>query len=272
MTDRDARQAKIDTHIHCDYSGDSVLTYDELCKKAIDCGYTYLAITEHFDLEDSQMADYGVLPLRFYFKECQRIRETYPQLEICTGLELGEPHRTLERAESLFKSYRPEYIIGSLHMLESGLNISLAIKQPFTLADIRQYYEENLAMVECGGFDTLGHLGIYQRGLQEESQVDESCVQNIIDKIFTVMISKEIALEINNSGYKSSLKNHIPSAVLLLRYKQLGGKLLCVGSDSHNLQQFDRFYNKTLDSLRSIGFSSLCIKSKGRWEHMRLSK
>jgi len=262
------KHTRVDTHIHCDFSSDSVLSYDELCQKAINCGYTYLAITEHFDLEDTQVAEYGVLSLHKYFNECQRIRETYPQLEICIGLELGEPHRTLKRAESLFKSHRPEYIIGSLHVLSSGLNVSVFIDRPFTESDILQYYEENLAMVECGGFDTLGHLGIYRRGLIDARNVDESGAQSIIDKIFSVMISKEIALEVNNSGYKSSLGDHIPSKSLLLQYQKLGGRLLCLGSDSHNLEQFNRFYDKTLDSLQSIGFSSLSFKTRGCWEQL----
>jgi len=267
-----ARDTRIDTHIHCEYSSDSILTYDKLCKKAIDCGYTYLAITEHFDLEGSQMADYGIMPLRYYFKECHRLAETYPQLEIGVGLELGEPHRTLEHAESLFKKYRPDYIIGSLHILSSGLNISVAINEPPTEADIREYYEENLAMVERGGFDTLGHLGIYQRGLVDGDHIDESGMYSIIDKIFTVMISREIALEVNNSGYKCRFRSHIPDGKILLRYQALGGRLLCLGSDSHNLQQFNRFYDKTLDSLWSLGFSSLCFKTKGCWQQLKIHR
>jgi len=257
---------KSDTHIHCEFSGDSNLTLKALCKKAIAYGYKYLAITEHFDLVESEVMDYGILPLRKYFQLVNTTKESFPQLHISIGLEVGEPHYQMDYAQRLFTKYQPEYIIGSLHMLTNGRNISLQIEKPLSPADVRSYYEENLAMVERGGFDTLGHLGIYKRGLPPEMLPNEDHVQTIIDQIFRVIISKGIALEVNNSGYKSRFANHIPDPYTLKRYKQQGGNLICLASDSHTLQHFDRFYNKTLDSIKEIGFMGCSVKRNGKWE------
>jgi len=264
------KRQKVDTHIHCEYSSDSHLTLSDLCKKAVRLDYSYIAITEHFDLIESEVVNYGILSLRSYFRDCQQMQQKYPQLQIVIGLEIGEPHRQMDLADKLLAIYRPDYLIGSLHVLTNGRNISLPITQPLTQTDIRLYYEETLAMVERGGFDTLGHLGIYKRGLQDEALPDESYMQSTIDEIFRVMIRKEIALEVNNSSFRSFFANHLPDKQQLLRYRQLGGELICLASDSHDLKHFDTFYDKTLDSIQGFGFSSLWVKSKGRWEPVRM--
>jgi histidinol-phosphatase (PHP family) len=149
----------------------------------------------------------------------------------------------------------PQYIIGSLHVLRSGVNISLSIDEPLSQKDIKEYYDETLEMVELGGFDTLGHLGIYKRGISSGVFPDESHVESIIDEIFRVMIKNNICLEVNNSAFNSHFHNFLPDPKTLMRYKKLGGQLVTISSDSHYLEQFDRFYMKTLDKLQDIGFT-----------------
>ena len=192
---------KIDTHLHGKYSSDSIMTYDELCQKAIKNNYKVLAITEHYDLIDNELIEYGLLPLKRYYNELEVLKIKYPQLEIITGLEIGEPHLTIDFAKRLFYEYPPDYIIGSLHVTRAGQNISkykrnvsLMIDKPMSKDDVKQYYLENLEMVQKGGFDTLGHLGIYKRGLKDVNTIDEHHVYYIIDEIFREMIKKNICL------------------------------------------------------------------------------
>ena len=258
---------KIDTHIHCHYSADSVLGYQELCKKAIRNNYSVLAITEHYDLIDSEIMAYGLLPIKQYFEDIGSLRLQYPQLEIIAGLEIGEPHLIQDFASRLFSSYQPEYTIGSLHVTRKGLNVSLPIMGNVKSKQIREYYEEILEMVESGWFDTLGHLGVFKRAIRNSKNIDESESYSVIDEIFRVMIKKEICLEVNNSGYNSFFNNHIPEPSILLRYKKLGGKLITIGSDSHYIEHFDRFYNKTLDSILAVGFSGIYWKKNGVFCH-----
>ena len=260
---------KIDTHIHGRYSSDSVLTYRQLCQKAIRCDYQTIAFTEHYDLIYSELTQYGLLPIKFYFQELEELKNEFPQLEIIIGIELGEPHLVGDLAEKIFQDYMPEYIIGSLHVMKSKKNVSLFTYKPLSDKDIKQYYEENLEMVQIGGFDTLGHLGIYKRGLNTEFKYDESHVYHIIDEIFKVMIQNNICLEVNNSGFKEIFSNHIPDPEILKRYKNLGGELITISSDSHDIEQFDKFYNKTLDNLKELGFSDIYWKNSNVWKRKR---
>ena len=256
---------KIDTHIHGNYSSDSILDYRKLCQKAIAQNYKVIAFTEHYDLIESEIIEYGLLPYKKYFRELDEIKKEFPDLEIITGIEMGEPHITGNIAKRLFQNNSPEYVIGSLHVTREGLNVSLKLNRPITKEEVRQYYEENLEMVHTGGFDTLGHLGIYKRGLDPAYLPDESDLLYIIDEIFREMIKKNICLEINNSGFKTKFNDFIPESKIIKRYKKLGGELITLASDSHELEHFDTFYDKTLDKITALGFVSLYWKKGNMW-------
>ena len=256
---------KIDTHLHGNFSNDSNIDYRHLCKKAESLNYKYLVITEHFDLTDIELVNFGLLPLKVYFAELDKVRNEFPNIEILTGLELGEPHLCMEHAKRLFKIFKPDFLIGSLHVTSSGKNVSLRFEREVTKECITEYYENNLEMVEKGGFDTLGHLGIFKRSIVTELMPDERHAYPVIDEIFRVMRRNNIALEVNNSGFKSKLNNHVPDPIILSRYKKLGGELITISSDSHNLEHFDKFYDKTLDNLRELNFSCVWIKRMGEW-------
>jgi histidinol-phosphatase (PHP family) len=257
---------KIDTHLHGHYSADSKLKYPNLCRKAIETGYSLIAITEHYDLLDDELAQFGLLPLEKYLNEIEQLKKDFPQLEIIAGIEVGEPHRTYNTFQRIFKSQKPEYIIGSLHVTRSKVNVSLYLDELPTPAEIKEYYEENLEMVQLGGFDTLGHLGIFKRGLPNHKKIEENNLNYLIEEIFREIIKKNICLEVNNSGFKAMFNNLIPEPKTLISYKKLGGELITLSSDSHDLEHFDKYYEKTLDILREIGFCNLYYKKKGDWE------
>ena len=269
--------SKIDTHIHGNYSLDSDNDYFKLCRKAVDEGYSVIAFTEHYDLLDSELVHWGLPPLQKYITSLNTVRKSFPELTIVTGIELGEPHRVMDFASRLLNSIQCEkdnaslqYIIGSLHVTRSGLNVSLPLNKILTENDIREYYEENLEMVQLGGFDTLGHLGIFKRGLNNEQYIDESHIYPIIDEIFREMIKKDICLEVNNSGFKSNHNDTIPDFKTLKRYMNAGGELITVSSDSHDFKHFNRFYNKTLDNLREIGFRDIYWKIDGTYSKINI--
>ena len=185
---------KIDTHIHGNYSLDSEIDYFALCRKAVDRGYECISFTEHFDLLESELAVWGLPPLQKYFNDLSVVKKTFPELKIATGIELGEPHRVMDLAQRLFTFQKPEYIIGALHVTRSGMNVSLSIERELSESDITEYYEENLEMVQIGGFDTLGHLGIYKRGIGKYKCADEKHVLHLIDEIFREIIKKDICM------------------------------------------------------------------------------
>ena len=258
---------KVDTHIHGQFSSDSKQDYRKLCQKAIEKNYKVIAFTEHFDLLDSDLQNYGVSILKKYIDCLTKIQREFPDLKIIRGIELGEPHKVVDVAKKIFSNVKIDYTIGSLHFTKTKINVSDRIGNFTTECDLRQYYEETLEMVEIGNFDTLGHLGIYKRSLSYQQIPSEKKVQYIIDEIFKKMIKKNICLEINSSSLKRNYPTYLPDPIYLTRYKELGGELITIGSDAHDLENFDKYYEETLISLKTLGFSYLYYKYNGIWEN-----
>ena len=257
---------KIDTHLHGYFSSDSNIDYHLLCRKALANGYTDLIFTDHYDLLVSEFMAYGVFSIHEYFFALKELKKAFPRLNILIGLEIGEPHRNQSLLKKIFKQYQPEYLIGSLHTLRSRINISMSINKPLLAKQVKEYYEENLEMCIKGGFDTLGHLGIFKRGLPYFDDSLEKKYVHIIDEIFREMIKKNICLEVNVSGFRNTMFNTIPEPKTLNRYKKIGGRLITIGSDAHDLEHFHQFHDKTLDILSEIGFYHLNMKNGDDWD------
>ena len=99
---------KIDTHIHGHFSSDSTINYQALCQKAIALNYHTIAFTDHFDLIDTELINYGLFPLERYFREMNNLKKQFPELNILAGIELGEPHRVTDFSQRLFGYKKPD--------------------------------------------------------------------------------------------------------------------------------------------------------------------
>lgn len=259
---------KIDYHLHGEFSSDSLMSYDKLCSKAIQNGYQEIAITEHFDFLASEIYHFGIPPYENYFRRIREIKNKYPQIKIYCGVELGEYHRIKEIADAVMAHEKPELIIGSIHILSDGKNISIPFNEPMNDAQVRDYYKENLRLVESCDIDILGHLGIFKRYYNK--QPDEMQFHPIIDKIFTTMIKKNIALEINYSPLRKSYKQLLPEPLYIKRYLKLGGRLLSIGSDSHSINQFDDHYGEAIAMLKDLGIGHIMRKNESGWERVKI--
>jgi len=259
---------KIDYHIHGKHSSDSQTDYESIVVKAIRRKYKEIAFADHFDLIMSEIRRYGVPAYNDILKSINPLKEKYSQLSILIGVEIGDYHRCHQLIDELFAENPPDIKIASVHVLRDDTNISIPIKGQLKPELIRDYYEQNLAMVEFGNFDILGHLGVYKRYFL--NQPDETEFLPIIKKIFTLLIEKEIALEVNLSGIGKPVRDLIPCISHLKIYKEMGGGLITIGSDSHTVEEFDNLFDQGVKRLKDIGISSYVRKSGAGWEPLSL--
>lgn len=257
------RVKKNDFHIHTEFSADSNLKLEQLIAKAKQLNYSIIAITEHFDLTPSELFNWGLPSLNRYQKFVQKFKNETSNLQILCGLELGELHRCSELATSILNHYKPDITIGSVHVLPDETNLSIKFDFDLTEELIISYYAENLKLVKHGGFDILGHLGVYKRYLQAEP--DETCAEKMIEETLKTIIQKEIALEVNYSGLSKPLKDIVPNQKVLKLYKKLGGKLITLGSDAHSLTAFDLNRDTAIKKVKKAGFMQSAYKKNGVW-------
>ena len=57
----------------------------------------------------------------------------------------------------------------------------------------------------------------------------------------------------------------MPDFPILTRYKNLGGELITIGSDSHRIDFFDKYYDKTVCLLKDAQFDKIFYKYDNKW-------
>jgi histidinol-phosphatase (PHP family) len=220
-------------------------------------GYDAIAITEHLDLLPQELTVFGIPSMTRYKEYLSNLRFQFPQLQIVFGIEIGDYHRVKAMADGIVQAMNFDLILGSVHFVDSHLNIAVPFDPPLSPELITDYYEQNLQLVRDCDIHILAHLGVYKRYYQ--ICPDETHCQSLIDAIFKTMIQKGIALEINYSSFRKTYKSLLPEPSYMQRYAQLGGKLVSIGSDSHRLRHFDDNYRLAYSVVSELGFELLRV-------------
>lgn len=248
-----------DTHVHSRYSTDSETPMEDMVKKAVEEGLPHLCFTDHID------EDYPVEGVKFgfdvpsYFEEINTLREKYKdRILVLAGVELGMQLQLTERYAKLTKQYPFDFVIASQHLVGECDPYYPSTFEGKTDAQVyRKYFEETLKNVEAfGAFDALGHLDyIVRYGKYKTHSYSYSAYADVIDEILKTLVRKNKALEINTAGIRKSLGFPNPSPDVLKRYRELGGTLVTVGSDSHKPYSIGFSFREAGELLKECGFT-----------------
>lgn len=215
-----------DSHVHTSFSPDSRQPMQGHCARAVQLGLDGVCFTEHLDFDPLSLGYYRP---EAYFDEISRLREQYDgRLVILSGLELSEPHRHPRELEQAQK--RPyDFILGSVHYWLGGLFPREMCQQGMDASRCyARYWEHVLQMVQCGGFDAVGHLDFPKRYFKCLEYTD-----SMLDEIFRTMQKNGLVLEINTSSLRCGLDEPMPGKALLQRCIARGGRYVTLGSDAH---------------------------------------
>ncbi len=267
-----------DYHVHSAFSDDSVYEIEEVVRDAVDLGIEELCFTEHVDYgvkrdwDDPRgvlyrkgkpgdpdavvlaNADYPV-----YVHEVERLREQYKdRITVKLGLEFGMQKHTIPEFEKLFARYPFDFIILSVHQVDDtefwtgDLQKTCSTREFFF-----RYYEEILYLVEhYQNYSILGHLDSCVR-YADAAQVPFKEVKPIIEQILKRVIADGKGIEVNTSFYRYNVP-YTPSVEILEMYRDLGGEILTIGSDSHRKDHLGYKIPETMRELRDMGFRKFC--------------
>lgn len=241
---------------------------EALIQSAIKKNYSEIAFTEHIDFLEKNHHFIKTFPS--YLKTLQNYKKKYTNMKILTGVEIGEIHRTNDECSQMLSNYKIDLLIGSIHILKNSKNISTPLDFELDNNLIKNYYEENLELCSTGNFHILGHLGIYKRYLRQSP--DETKYLKIIKKIFSEIIKKDIALEINTSPLRKPLGKIIPEPKFIKLYKKMGGKLITLGSDTHALKDFDKHYSSVIKILEDLNIKNIFRLRNNSWVKFPLNQ
>lgn len=259
-----------DCHTHSTLSPDGRSAPALMAERACALGIKHFTLTDHIEIEKFHEWDYegAVKKSREVYLEAKQLYAG--KMNVYFGAELGQPLYDLPLAEKVLAQNDYDFVLGSQHCTRSYPFLN---KVPDTDADrkrcLDEYYDEELALAEWGKFCSLSHLTFPLRFLcvnlrtgQLCREVDMSRYRSIIDKILQTIISKDIALEVNSSGIRKGLGVSMPDAEYVRRYRELGGRLITVGSDAHVSCDVGADIPQCLDMLRETGFGEIAVYSR----------
>lgn len=246
-----------DYHMHTYYSNDSSYEMEKAILKAIDIGLDEICFTEHSDY--GTMGDY-VVDYDAYFYEYQIMKEKYKnQIKVRFGCEFGVQRHTIQEFKRDFKKYPFDFIILSNHQIDDIEFWTYKYQEGKTQEEYHNGYYQAIYDViqEFDNYSVLGHLDMIKRYDRLGTYPDEN-VKEIITKILEHVIQKGKGIEVNTSCFRYGLDDLTPSRYILKLYKELGGKIITVGSDSHEESHVGYHIQYVYDELKNLGFEYIC--------------
>lgn len=263
---------KLDYHIHTAYSDDSDYLMEEVVKDAILKDIEEICITDHVDYgikhdwdEVEVMAYRDGMPLANvdydkWDRELTQLQEKYQsQIRIKRGMEFGMQMHTVARYQKLFRRFPFDFIILSVHQIDDQELWTQDFQKGKSQREYNErYYQEILNLVKnYHNYSVLGHLDLIVR-YDQAGTYPFNKLKPLITEILKTIIADGKGLEINTSCYRYGLNDLTPSRDILRLYKELGGKIITIGSDSHKKEHLGAYIETTKSELRNLGFEYYC--------------
>lgn len=256
----------LDAHLHTVRSPDANAMLDAYCALAVERGLAELAITDHVDFDPSMPA-YGFASFADRERDVRQAAERWAAhgLAIRFGVEVTYERSYEDDIRGWLHHHPHDYVIGSVHIsAESPYKASnvASFVAGRSLPDIvAPYFDEVLGAARSGLFDTIGHMDFMKRYLVPHVlPSDLAAAPELYEPVLHALVESGTALEVNVSGLRQLPRETYPSAAIVARYRQLGGRHVVVGSDAHRVEWFGYGLVEAYRVASSAGFEALAFR------------
>ena len=244
MIDRQPRDLPLDAHLHTNLSPDSDVLIDVYAAAALERGIAELAITDHVDFEPGAPA-FGYATFADRERMVRQAADRWgPQgVAIRFGAELTYDRQWEADIRQHLARHSYDFTIGSVHdRVDSvyGPSRVRAWVEGRSLAEIvAPSFNEVEAAARSGLFDAVGHLDVVKRYLHPHVPKEMLAeAGELYEPLLRALLESGTALEINTSGLRHPVGETYPSAAIVRRFRELGGRAITVGSDAHRAEHF----------------------------------
>jgi len=253
-----------DYHIHTLYSPDSTMDPEEAVRAARASGVTELCFTEHMDL-GHHMEMYDRVPDFAGMEETiSRLREKYPEIAIGKGIEVGYISETAEQTAEVLTGQNFDYVLLSTHCV-AGMDCGVpeSKRGQDKLTAYQRYLETVYESVTDDRlteyYDCVSHIGYIAKGLHyEDNTFPYEMFPELFDKILLEIIKRGKGIEVNTSGIDRG--GHVlPHASIIRRYRELGGRMITIGSDAHKVQNVGAYIKDAVEIIANAGFEEITL-------------
>lgn len=252
-----------DCHVHTTLSHDGKSSIEEYLNIAEEKNVDEITFTEHYDIYDGVETKLTTLDVDKCKEEYLK-RKDDSKVKTNFGIEIGLRPESFPKIRNMVISHDFDFIIGSSHItckkdmsMDSTFFEGLSAKEAYmkyfneVLENIKKYYYE---------FDVYGHLDYVVRyGNYGIKQINYDDFKDVLDTILMTLIRKDKGIEINTSGIRYGLNEPHPNIDIVKRYKELGGKIITVGSDAHQAKDLASHFEIVYQMLETVGYDEVAI-------------
>ena len=166
-----------------------------------------------------------------------------------------------------------DFIIGSIHNLGGMSDIGL---QNYTDEEMCQrilgmYLDEYIEIAEMDMYDVIGHIGYPLRYMANAGiWTDFSRYYDKLRTLFRIVIEHGKGIELNTSGLRQNLGETMPSPEIIKLYKECGGEVITIGTDSHFPEHVDANLKDGYEILQNAGFKYVTVYSGRKPEFIKI--
>jgi histidinol-phosphatase (PHP family) len=263
-----------DYHIHSEFSDDSSEKMINIVEEAIKKGCKKLCFTEHMEF------NYPFEELKFeldydsYKKEFEKIKAIYEkQIDLYMGVEMGiqNGEDEIQQTINYAKDHNFDFIIASAHCLEGEDLYSMDsntenIDEFFT----RYFYEMLNVFKHYNDYDVVGHIDLIRRYFPQARDHKLGKSKEALKELLNHIIENGKGIEINTGGLFYDSANINPTLDILKLYKDLGGEIITIGSDSHVAERVMSNYSTGIEALKKAGFEYITTFSQRKKEFHKI--
>lgn len=242
-----------DYHIHTSFSDDSTYPMKDCIERAILLGFDELCFTEHID--------YGCISsfccnCDEYLKSFLKYKNEYQdKITLKFGIEFGVQAHHKDYFQKIYDNYPFDFALLSFHQVNDKELWNQDFQKDKSQEEYnRIYFDEMYNTIQVfDGYSVLAHMDLMRRYDKYGEYPFEKNLEQI-EAILKFLITNEKGLEVNTSSFRYKLKDLTPSRGILKLYKELGGEILTIGSDSHNAGQLGTMIPFVKEELKSMGY------------------
>jgi len=246
-----------DFHMHSRVSFDSQTPAAQMVAAAEKMGLKEICFTDHVDR--------CVIPELNYVFDLEEYRQEYADLrsdkvKVRHGIEYGLLPDNAERMKQDLQARHYDFVIGSVHFVGVD-DVYLAPYWEGKTQEqaIRIFLEETLKCVQAhDSYDVLGHLLFISKSPRNPAHalIRYEEYPELFDEILRQVACHDKGIEVNTSGV-DRCGGYLPTMDFVRRFKELGGKIVTVGSDSHNDLRVGQYCHRAVEEIKEI-FGYVC--------------
>jgi histidinol-phosphatase (PHP family) len=269
IRERQARDLPLDAHLHTELSHDSAVVIDAYAQRAVDNGIAELAITDHVDFAPSAPG-YGVTSFQQRERYVREAAERWADagLAIRFGAEITWDSAWAEAIRDHLAANAYDFVIGSVHVYRDSpyapANVAAFVAGRSLPDIVGPYFAEVAAGARTGLFDVMGHIDFVKRFLAPHLDLAALRAElDLYEPILHALVESGTGLELNTSGLRSAAEETFPSAAVVARFRELGGRALTIGSDAHDIDHVAWAFDDGYAMARETGFTELTFRRGG---------